>query len=192
MTGSNTGVGFETARRLASGGYKVVLACRDVGKAVKAAAVINQELAADTSAAGSAVPMELDLADLHSVRRFQQQFAALGWELHVLVANAGLNGPKDGKTSEGYDLVFGTNYLAHFLLVQLLLPALKETGSVHDPARVVLLSSVMHHLAPGKFASAIPGTPGESDYSDSKLAMSVLAEVSLSPCCCCPRSEELV
>ncbi|PZA18941.1 SDR family NAD(P)-dependent oxidoreductase, partial [Modestobacter versicolor] len=90
------------------------------------------------SAAAAALPGEvevrrLDLADLSSVRAF-----AAGWtgDLDVLVANAGIMAVPQARTTDGFELQFGTNHLGHFALTNLLLP--------HVTDRVVTVSSMLH------------------------------------------------
>ena len=181
VTGSNTGVWYETVRQLALGGFEVVLACRSTTKAAAAAATINAEIteaaatATSESRTGRAVPMELDLSDLSSVRQFAEAFKSSGRQLDVFVANAGLNTDSPAQTVDKLNTIFQVNYLGHFLLLQLLLPLLVSTGTETNSSRVVLLSSVMQHVAPGTYtSSAVP--LADASYKDSKLAMSVLAE----------------
>lgn len=151
-----------------------MLACRNAGKAAAAAAEINAQVRANLAAAaaagkateytgGVAIPMQLDLAEFASVRRFADSFTASHSRLHVFVANAGLNGVNT-ETVDGFNTVFQVNYLSHFLLLQLLLPTMAATGVGVDRgdaasakesfARVVLLSSVMQHVAPGNYSSS--------------------------------------
>ena len=105
------------------------------------------------------------------------------------MGNAGLNTAIPPRTADGFNTIFGVNYLGHFALVNALLPLLARprvlrggssgaNGSEDpDPARVVLLSSVMHQFGAGRFrAAAEAGPHAHGVYSDSKLAMSVLAE----------------
>ena len=91
------------------------------------------------------------------------------------MANAGLNSmgaPVPGE--DGLGQVFKANFLSHFLMLQRLLPSLVATGSAACPARVVLLSSVMHHLAaPATFPKAAVAEAPQ--YNASKLAMTILA-----------------
>ena len=77
----------------------------------------------------------LDLASLASVRTF-----AAGWEgdLHLLINNAGVMAPPLTRTSEGFELQFGTNHLGHFALTNLLLD--------HVVDRVVTVSSSGHRF----------------------------------------------
>ena len=65
VTGSNTGIGFETARSLALHGCHVVLACRDISQAEAAAGKIRAE-----KAHVRCTGMRLDLASLESVTEF--------------------------------------------------------------------------------------------------------------------------
>ena len=102
VTGANAGVGKATARRLALGGFKVVIACRSPEKAAVVADDINRELKSSGGdglgggggggGGGSVVPMTLDLASRRSIRAFAAAFIATGMGLDALVCNAGLAG----------------------------------------------------------------------------------------------------
>ena len=128
VTGVSAGLGVETARALTSVGARVVGAARDVGKAKGALDGLDVEL------------VELDLADLDSVRRAAADVLDLAPELHVLINNAGVMAPPLMRTAQGFELQLGTNHLGHFLLTRLLEPALRA-GS---PSRVVNVSSRGH------------------------------------------------
>ena len=137
VTGASAGLGLETTRALAAHGASVTMAVRDLAKGDAAMAEVR-----------AAVPTadldlrELDLADLASVRRFASAFAADHPQLHVLIANAGVMACPPGTTADGFETQLGTNHLGHFLLIQLLTPALVAAGR----ARVVLLSSAGHRF----------------------------------------------
>ena len=120
VTGGNSGIGYETVKQLAKQGAEVILACRrlDSGEHAK------QSILAECPNAIVEV-MELDLASLSSIRAFAQHFLDQGRPLHVLVNNAGVMNTARGKTEDGFELQFGTNHLGHFLLTELLLPALR-------------------------------------------------------------------
>eukprot|EP00521_Asterionellopsis_glacialis_P013172 CAMPEP_0195298134 /NCGR_PEP_ID=MMETSP0707-20130614/22870_1 /TAXON_ID=33640 /ORGANISM="Asterionellopsis glacialis, Strain CCMP134" /LENGTH=261 /DNA_ID=CAMNT_0040360135 /DNA_START=145 /DNA_END=927 /DNA_ORIENTATION=- len=143
VTGSNTGVGFETAKYLVNDyGFDVILACRSRDKGLSAANKINEEVSrCSTDSHGKAIFLHpLDLCDFDSVKEFSTQVQKKYDNVDVLVNNAGLN--SSAKTKEGLDSCFKTNFLGHFLLTNLLMPALlKCQGS-----RVVNLSSVTHHF----------------------------------------------
>lgn len=85
VTGSNTGIGKETALELAKRGARVILACRDVDRAGRAA----QEIRAQ-SGNGNVVVEIVDLASLDSVRQFAQRINTNEDRLDILVNNAGL------------------------------------------------------------------------------------------------------
>src|SRR5215470_4037768 len=161
VTGANSGVGWQVAKQLARRGARVVLACRDVGRAKQAAARIQ----------GSGPPVdvevaELDLAHMASVRAFGE-----GWQepVHLLVNNAAVMAPpRRASTRDGFELQFGTNHLGHFVLTGLLLPALLAGA----PSRVVTLSSVAHFGGRDDVVNANDnGTyRAQQAYSNSKLA----------------------
>jgi NAD(P)-dependent dehydrogenase (short-subunit alcohol dehydrogenase family) len=123
VTGANSGIGLETARALAAKGAHVVLACRDVAKSEAVAPEGDVEV------------RQLDLADLASVRTFA---AELTGDVDVLVNNAGVMAIPHRRTTDGFEMQFGTNHLGHFALTGLLL------GRIRD--RVVTVSSMMHRL----------------------------------------------
>ena len=164
VTGSNTGIGKETARGLAQRGATVVLACRDVEKASAA----RDEIAKSTGRSDVTVEA-LDLGSVASIRAFAARFKEKHTRLDVLVNNAGLWLMAPATTKEGFESTFGVNHLGTFLLTQELLPLLKASA----PSRVVVLSSKLHYQGKmvwddlqferRKFS-------GTSAYNQSKLA----------------------
>ena len=132
VTGSNSGIGFETARMLALRGADVVMACRDPAKASASLARIQRE-----NPAGSVSVEILDLADLDRVAGFAAAFVASHPRLDLLINNAGVMVPPLGRTKQGFELQFGTNHLGHVALTAHLLPLLLATKG----ARVVVVSS---------------------------------------------------
>jgi NAD(P)-dependent dehydrogenase (short-subunit alcohol dehydrogenase family) len=123
VTGANSGLGFETAKRFAEAGAHVVLACRSAERAEAAAARIE----------GSTQVLLVDTSDLASVRAFAE---AAPDRIDVLVNNAGVMAADEARTAEGFDVQLATNYLGAFALTGLLLPRLTD--------RVVMLSSLAH------------------------------------------------
>jgi NAD(P)-dependent dehydrogenase (short-subunit alcohol dehydrogenase family) len=136
ITGSNTGLGKETARGLAQRGATVVLACRDVEKAAAA----RDDIAKSTDRSDVEVEA-LDLGSTASIRAFAERFKAKHDRLDVLVNNAGLWLTSRTTTKDGFESTFGVNHLGTFLLTQELLPLLKSSA----PSRVVVLTSALHY-----------------------------------------------
>lgn len=137
VTGSNSGIGYETARALAADGDSVVMAVRDTAKGAAAADRIRSELpGADVDV------MSLDLANLESVREFAEAHARRHPNPDVLVNNAGVMALPRRLSSDGFELHFATNHLGHFALTGLLLPRMLERPA----PRVVTLASLMHRL----------------------------------------------
>lgn len=134
ITGGNSGIGIVTARELASQGAEVILACRDSEKTAQALKVINAE------ASTPAVNLPVELANLQSIRDLAANFLDRYDRLDVLINNAGLFPPKQRKTDDGFEMQFGVNHLAPFLLTNLLLDCLKASA----PSRIVTVSSMLH------------------------------------------------
>jgi NAD(P)-dependent dehydrogenase (short-subunit alcohol dehydrogenase family) len=135
VTGANSGIGLETASLLASRGAGVILACRNPEKAALAVRQIRS-LRPDANVSAAT----LDLASLASVRKFAASLIQEHRSLDVLINNAGVMTTPLGRTTDGFETQFGTNFIGHFLLTLLLLPLLnRQPGS-----RVVTLSSVAH------------------------------------------------
>lgn len=121
ITGGTAGLGAESARVLHKTGAKIFITCRDV---VKGGRVAEATLAAEPDKQPIDV-IEMDHTSLQSVRDCAAEFLERsGGKLNVLMANAGIVASPVRKTEDGFEAVFGVNYLAAFLLVQLLQPAL--------------------------------------------------------------------
>ncbi|HEX5009256.1 MAG TPA: SDR family oxidoreductase, partial [Planctomycetota bacterium] len=164
VTGSNSGIGLETARSLATRGATVILACRDLGKAQAA-----RDDIARSSGRDDLQVLALDLGSKASIRAFAHQFRASHGRLDVLVNNAGVWSPSRRTTSDGFELTFGVNHLGTFLLTHELLPVLGASA----PSRVVVVSSALHsrgrmHWDDLQFERA--RYSGSAAYSQSKLA----------------------
>lgn len=163
VTGSNSGIGFETARALAEKGAAVVMACRNSEKAEAAANEIRaRHPEADVTA------MRLDLSELESVRRFVADFRAGHSRLDLLINNAGIMNPPYGTTSQGFESQFGVNHLGHFALTGELLDLLDATPG----GRIVTVSSIMHNRGAIRFDDLNwqKGYKPGPAYGQSKLA----------------------
>lgn len=165
VTGSNTGIGLETAKGLVEAGYTVVLACRSRDKALAAVERLAQ-------GPGQAVFVHpLDLSDATSISAFCAAVKARYPIIHVLVNNAGRN--TSGNVG-GRDLLFQSNFVGHYQLTAQLMECLCKSPS----PIIVNLSSVMHHFNRGKLLDSVEfwklAADAEAEprdtYSLSKLA----------------------
>ena len=140
VTGSNTGLGYETAAALAAKGAHVVLAVRNVEKGKAAEALITRR-----SAGANVTVQELDLTSLESVRTAAEQLKSEHQSIDLLINNAGVMFTPHETTKDGFELQFGTNHLGHFALTGLLIDRLVATPG----SRIVTVSSVGHRFARG-------------------------------------------
>lgn len=138
VTGSNSGIGYETALELAKAGARVVVAARNEIKGQSAVAKIRAQAPGADVRFGS-----LDLSSLASVAEFAERISKDFDSLDLLINNAGvMTPPKREETKDGFELQFGTNHLGHFALTAHLLPMLRRAAQ----PRVVNVSSAAHRL----------------------------------------------
>ncbi|KAF7303454.1 Short-chain dehydrogenase/reductase family protein [Mycena indigotica] len=171
VTGGNSGIGYYVVQHLARKGAKVYLAGRNSAK--------THEAVARLKADGEVVFLEVDLADLRSVKRAADEFLAMERRLDILVNNGCvlralslctlahygiipsgvMNPPTTLLTAQNLDAAFGTNIASHHLLTTLLLPALKAShAATGKPARVLSTASSTHTRPSGvSFTSLIGG-----------------------------------
>ena len=171
ITGSNTGLGYETAREIVRMGGRVVMACRTVDKAQAAREVL---LAETRCRPEQLVVLHLDLNSFASVRQFVADFRALKLPLHCLVNNAGLMMSERTETPDGLEMVFTANHLSAFLLTSLLLPLLQDGAKRQKCcSRIVNVSSSLHKIPRAfSFADVMSKQSYElfATYAQSKLA----------------------
>jgi NAD(P)-dependent dehydrogenase (short-subunit alcohol dehydrogenase family) len=137
ITGSNTGLGYETARVLAASGATVVLAVRDIEKGNAAAARIL-----GTSPRADVTVQPLDVGSLQSIRTAAAELKSAHPRIDLLINNAGVMYPPKQVTKDGFELQFGTNHLGAFALTGLLLENLLPV----EGSRVVAVASVAHTI----------------------------------------------
>ena len=132
VTGVSAGLGVETARALKAHGAEVVGTARDLAKA---------ERALRDAGAWPIELVEVDLADLASVRAGADILNADGRPFDLVIANAGVMATPFEHTVDGFERQFGTNHLGHFVLVNRIAPLIKDGG------RLVNLASAGHRYA---------------------------------------------
>jgi NAD(P)-dependent dehydrogenase (short-subunit alcohol dehydrogenase family) len=162
ITGASSGIGLETARVLATRGARLILGCRDPGRAHRAVLAIR-----DAVPAAEVRVVPLDLASLDSVRAAAGQIRSGCDRIDLLINNAGVMMPPYGRTADGFEMQFGINHLGHFALTGLLLDRLAGPSP-----RVVTVSSNNH--ADGRInfddLQSERGYRRTAGYAQSKLA----------------------
>lgn len=138
VTGVSAGLGVETARSLVAHGAHVLGAARDLNKAEGATAEVRKAAAAN---GGSFELLELDLASLASARAASDKLLAEGKLLDIIIANAGVMATPFSKTTDGFEMQFGTNHLGHFVFVNRIASLLAPGG------RLINLSSSGHRFS---------------------------------------------
>jgi NAD(P)-dependent dehydrogenase (short-subunit alcohol dehydrogenase family) len=122
ITGANSGIGKATAIGLAKLGASLVLVCRDKVRAENAIAEIR-----DITENESIDLILADLSSQKSIHELVSEFNNKYDELHVLINNAGVNLHKQTFTEDRIETTFAVNYLAHFMLCNLLFGKLKKS-----------------------------------------------------------------
>ncbi len=135
VTGSTSGIGKETALRLAMLGAFVIITGRDAARGEAAASELSQR-----ASSAQVEAMTADLSSLVQVRRLAAEVMARHDRLDVLVNNAGVISMRRQLTADGLETTFATNHLGPFLLTCLLRRLLESSA----PARVVTVSSAAH------------------------------------------------
>ena len=163
LTGSNTGIGFVTARELVASGAHVVMACRNEEKARCAMAKITEQTGRDTMEF-----LSLDLSNLAQVKVAALGLVAEGKAIDCLINNAGIAGQR-GLSADGFEIHFAVNHLGSYLFTLLLLPTLKAMPS----SRIVHVASRAHTRVSGidfsAFTKKTKTMTGFREYCVSKL-----------------------
>ena len=162
VTGASSGVGLYATQALVARGWHVVMACRDLDKTRRAWA--------DLGLAPDAVTLlHLELGSLAAVRQFAHGFAATGLPLDALVCNAAVYLPRlqaPQRSPEGFEISVATNHFGHFLLCQLLLPALQR--SQHPQRRLITLGTVTANSEEFGGKVSIPAPANLGDFAGLK------------------------
>jgi len=166
ITGASSGIGKATAEALATLGAHVVMITRRADTGLIAKQAIMEE-----SGSELVDQYTCDLSDLSQVRQLAEQLHEDLDKIDVLINNAGVMLRRRTETIDGYEKSLGVNYLAHFLLTQLLIDLLKKPKT----ARIINLTSSVHRMGNINF-SDLDLTKQYTflrAYAQSKLAMVV-------------------
>jgi len=135
ITGANSGIGKATAIGLAELGATIVMVCRNLERGQAALNEIKEST--------GNCNIDLLIADLSSqeqIRNLAREYKSKYQKLDVLINNAGTVLRKRQLSVDGIEMQFAVNFLAPFLLTNLLLDILKASA----PARVINVSSAIH------------------------------------------------
>jgi NAD(P)-dependent dehydrogenase (short-subunit alcohol dehydrogenase family) len=163
VTGSTDGIGKETALGLARAGMKVFVHGRSKPKVERAIAELSAQ-----APEGQFEGVSFDLGSMASIRRAVTELHERLDTLHVLINNAGIFSAERVITGDGAEATLAVNHVGHYLLTELMRPALARAGS----ARVIIVSSIAHtrgriHLEDLTLEKAYTGYAA---YAQSKLA----------------------
>ncbi len=163
ITGPTAGIGRASALELAGQGASLTLFCRSLEKG----AALKDEIEAQGSDEVSVI--EMDMADLASVRQAAETFLAQGRPLDILLNNAGVVNTERHETVDGFEETLAVNHFAPFLLTGLLLPALLERPG----ARIINVASDAHKFVKDMGFDDMQAEQGYKtfrEYGRSKLA----------------------
>ncbi len=165
ITGANKGIGFETAKQMAELGYYVYLGSRDINKGIEAVSKLKEV------GLTNVIPIEIDVADIHSIKRARTEIEAKIEVLDILINNAGISGeqPQCFSTGDIENLrnIFETNFFGAVQTTQQFLPLLKKSGG----SVIVNVSSEVGSLAMHSRASRNSNWDFYSAYGSSKTAL---------------------
>ncbi|MEX2513193.1 MAG: SDR family oxidoreductase [Cyclobacteriaceae bacterium] len=163
VTGTNTGIGYETAKALCMKGAKVIMICRTEEKAKKAQSEILKSI--------PKAQIDWAIADLSSQKQIREAVDTLkkGYDkVDVLVNNAGSWFSEFGLTEDGIERQWAINHLCPFLLTHLMVPLMRQSPD----ARVINVSSDSHFHGKIHFqdVNLSKNYHGLRAYAQSKLA----------------------
>ena len=161
VTGATDGLGRRVALKLVERGATVLLH----GRSRERCEAVLEEARRETGAEESRYYLA-DLSSLEVVRGLAEQILSEHDSLNVLVNNAGVVARERTETEDGYEITFAVNYLAHFLLTNLLLPLLLDSAT----ARVVNVASAGQSPVDFRDVMLERGYDGMRAYTQSKLA----------------------
>ena len=165
ITGANKGIGFETAKQLAELGFYVYLGSRDKKRGTEAVEKLKELGLTNVE------DIEIDVADIASVKQARAELEAKIEALDVLINNAGISGeqPQNFSTGNMENLrrIFDTNFFGAIQTTQQFIPLLSKSG---EPV-IVNVSSEMGSLAMHSSPSRNPNRDLYNAYGSSKTAL---------------------
>ncbi len=163
VTGSNSGLGYYTAKALSQKGCHIILACRTLSKSNQTKYALEKLIPK-----AKLTPFELDLSDFKKVSDRTNLIFDNFNSLDLLINNAGIMHPPKTLNAQGYEIQFAVNHLSHMLLTLKLLPLIKEKNN----SRIVTITSGAQFFGKGgwKNLKAENYYNKWESYAESKLA----------------------
>ncbi|KAL7939921.1 hypothetical protein V8C35DRAFT_326665 [Trichoderma chlorosporum] len=142
ITGSNTGLGFESARQLLALGLPhLIMAVRSLEKGSEAAKVL-----CDANPAAKIDVWKLDMESYDSIQAFADRCHKELERLDIAILNAGLSPLSFSSCLTGHEKTMQVNHFGTALLAVLLLPCLKSKAGGTDLPCLTIVNSVTAHL----------------------------------------------
>lgn len=164
ITGSTDGIGKLVATKLAKEGHLVYLHGRNLEKLTAIISAIKT-VTQNENINGFVA----DFSDLNSVRKMAHQINKEVPKIDILINNAGIFKSAESHSKEGLDIRFAVNYLAPYLLTELLIPLLNK-GT--DPRIINLSSAAQSSLSHEALLGKVNLSTSEA-YAQSKLALTM-------------------
>ncbi len=136
VTGCTSGVGWESAVRLAAHGARLVMVNRDRDKSERICKTLRTELGAECRY------LLADFSDLSQVRATADTLIESCGQIDLLVNNAGMHSTKLTRTPSGLETVFCVNHLASFTLTWKLIDTMRRSA----PSRIIQVNSQGHRF----------------------------------------------
>ena len=156
ITGATSGIGLSITKNVHGLGATVIAVGRSSHKLKRLQTQLEKNNEKENKGANDSrlIPIIADLSDLNSVSNAANEISKQVKSIDILVNNAGMHynlnvmNPFAAtlSTKQGHDLVFGVNYLSHFLLTAKMLPLLDKSKLT---PRIVQISSIYHWMVDG-------------------------------------------
>jgi NAD(P)-dependent dehydrogenase (short-subunit alcohol dehydrogenase family) len=168
ITGASGGIGKATAIELAKQGYDVIMIVRNGDKSRKALEEIKTKSGSENISIFYA-----DLASFNSIRDVASAIKKQYATIDILINNAGLFTKKHNTSADGFELTLAVNYLAPFLLTNLLLPNINK-----NDGRIINLSSEIYKRGTidKNNLSGFEKYNAEKVYADSKMLINYFTQ----------------
>lgn len=167
VTGANKGIGLEVARQLGLQGFRTIIASRNLALGEMAAQTLV-DIGLDARS------VQIDVTDVDSIEKAATNISSNEAVLDVLVNNAGVGDPADGRPTnaqrDAVRRILETNFLGALAVTQAMLPLLRKSSA----GRIVNQSSGLGSLTHNSNVNWEFAAYKLIGYSASKAALNML------------------